>query len=856
MADLNLTNEQRARLLAGETLSDEELDKIAEMSGGAAAPTGAGVPVGLTPSGEIDLLQVAKQLRSQQPESEEMQSQAPEAGVWDYLKAGASGAYTGAKESVGSIFSMLGALPGQIADLPENISAISRYGELTPKQQEAVKQGMVQAGKQMIPGYNYMQQVTTPEERANLEQLAKYSLFEGMAPGLASVLGVQPPPEETSLRTLLPESPQEMEELGQLTGETLAGPLTAQGAKLTLRGAGKVAERLPYKEARKQMRATELARMQYGGIAEPLRLMKSNTQEEAQVFKSAQRNAPLFKKEAADILGDIPTDAPNRAEIAQKILGYVDENGEEVPGAFEKYKAAQQKIKADITDKVDQANPGGLLVADIDTKELDDKIEQLKKNSLKTESREALEEGLETFKRDFISRQKSDSPDVRMLRDEEGNLRPLSESGLTVRRATEYIAELDDELRKLGLYDNKTWKAFMTNPSTATKVINRVDAIQQIRKILAKSQRKAIEAATDINVADAFDDANKKISMAIDYENLFERAINATLQGLTDPNPNSLLSRVAEGGSSQWLKKIEQLVSADPDKVEKVLQAQADIVDDMMRVSRISRGELPRVTELPIPGLLTKPALLTPSEAKATAAGSLLAPSFERAMETPAVIPTGPTAQESPAAQSLLSPQGPLATMPETTTTTMPPTTTTMGGAPELTMPTEEEGFEAPEAPMGAAAAAAAMPQMPEGPMQLPVDTGLFTAPPKPFTPIKPSTDTILDSFNDLAPQLQQVLPPEESMNVLDTLNQAIQSKSDDALGRTVTALLKQYPEARTLFVDEFPDMPIFTFNKKIYQEDDKRAFEKIINDSKASSIAKSKSLSALNRDGSVIMPR
>lgn len=93
-------------------------------------------------------------------------------------------------------------------------------------------------------------------------------------------------------------------------------------------------------------------------------------------------------------------------------------------------------------------------------------------------------------------------------------------------------------------------------------------------------------------------------------------------------------------------------------------------------------------------------------------------------------------------------------------------------------------------------------------------------------------------------------------MNVLDTLNQAIQSKSDDALGRTVTAMLKQYPEARTLFVDEFPDMPIFTFNKKIYQEDDKRAFEKIINDSKASSIAKSKSLSALNRDGSVIMPR
>jgi hypothetical protein len=846
MADLNLTDQERAILLSGGTLPDERLDEIAGMSEGMTAPTSA------APSETFDLLQVAKELEAKRLKSDERPM--PEASTLDYLKAGASGVGTGIKGSVGSLLGLPGQVLGQIADLPENISAISRYGELTPEQQEAVKQGMLQAGKQMIPGYNYMQQVTTPEERENLQQLYKYSLFEGMAPGLASVLGVQPPPEETSLRTLLPESPQEMEELGQLTGETLAGPLIAQGAKLTLRGAGKVAERLPYKEARKQMRATRLAETKYGGIAEPLRLMKNATKEEAQVLASAQKNSQLFKQEAPKILGDIPTDKANQPKIASTILGYTDEQGNKIPGRFEEYKAEQQAIKQAITDEVDRIAPEGLPISEIDTSQLESKIKQLSKNSFKEPSTAALREGLDTLKKDFITQK-----NISNRFDEEGNLLPPGESGLTVQRATEYIAEIDDELRKLGLYDNKTWKGITTDPSTAEKVVNRTQALREIREILANAQEKAITKTLGAEAATRLQDANQRISMAIDYENLFERAINGTLQGLTDPNPNSLLSRVAEGGSSQWLKKIEQLVSADPDKVEKVLQAQADIVDDMMRVSRISRGELPRVTELPIPGLLTKPALLTPSEAKATAAGSLLAPSFERAMETPVVFPTEPTAPEAQAAQSLLSPQGPLATMTPattTTTTTMPPTTTTMGGAPELTMPTEEEGFEAPEAPMGAAAAAAAMPQMPEGPMQLPTDTGLFTAPPKPFTPIKPSTDTILDSFNDLAPQLQQVLPPEESMNVLDTLNQAIQSKSDDALGRTVTAMLKQYPEARTLFVDEFPDMPIFTFNKKIYQEDDKRAFEKIINDSKASSIAKSKSLSALNRDGSVIMPR
>lgn len=848
MADLNLTDQERAILLSGGTLPDARLDEIAAMSGGAAAPTGAGVPVGLTPSGEIDLLQVAKQLRSQQPESEEMQSQTPDAGVWDYIKAGASGTWTGAKGSVGSIFSMLGALPGQIADLPENISAISRYGELTPEQQEAVKQGMVQAGKQMIPGYNYMQQVTTPEERANLEQLAKYSLLQSMVPGSPELLGVTPPEQAPSLGTLVPQSPQEMEALGEEAG-ALVGPGAAlKTGKLAVKGAGKVLDSELLEGLANIGRNTEieLTKKAKGTAAAETRLNLpfATTDAGRQLLDDALPYEDIYKRESGKIFKDVqssPEQWRENPKLFEKIVGKTTEAGKKEPGVFRKYINEFKDYKKTVSDQVDTRFPKGLAVKDIDVNRLNALIKTYEKNSFTKESLGLAESGLEKFESDLLKS---------LIVDKKGNPLKKEFSGLTMNEANKYIRQIDDELRKIGYYDDKTYRSITADPSVAAKVRAEGESLREIRRTLQDSQQKAITDAIGPDAAAEFQEANRKIAMAIEYENLWRRFMFQTLEQVVKPTGSSLNTSVRTGG------KVGRMVESGVNAIEaitpggdlrKALRQQRQAVQEAKDISAIYTGQTPGTYPRDFSLLSGIDTSLSPEQRAITAAAPQVA-------EFAAQEPTAPSLIEALGAQGKAMPP-----MPEATTTTMPPTTTTMGGAPGLTMPTEEEGFEAPEAPMGAAAAAAvgaAMPTMPEGPMQLPVDTGLFTAPPKPFTPIKPSTDTILDSFNDLAPQLQQILPPEESMNVLDTLNQAIQSKSDDALGRTVTAMLKQYPEARTLFVDEFPDMPIFTFNKKIYQEDDKRAFEKIINDSKASSIAKSKSLSALNRDGSVIMPR
>lgn len=837
MADLNLTDQERAILLSGGTLPDERLDEIAGMSEGITAPISA------APSETFDLLQVAKELEANRLKSDERPM--PEASTLDYLKAGASGTWTGAKGSVGSIFSMLGALPGQIADLPENISAISRYGELTPEQQEAVKQGMAQAGKQSIPGYNYMQQVTTPEERENLQQLYKYSLFEGMAPGLASVLGVQPPPEETSLRTLLPESPQEMEELGKEVG-TLAGPGAAlKTGKLAVKGAGKVLDSELLEGLANIGRNTEieLTKKAKGTAAAETRLNLpfATTDAGRQLLDDALPYEDIYKRESGKIFKDVessPEQWRENPKLFEKIVGKTTEAGKKEPGVFRKYINEFKDYKKTVSDRVDTVLPKGLAVKDIDVNRLNALIKTYEKNSFTKESLGLAESGLEKFESDLLKS---------LIVDKKGNPLKKEFSGLTMNEANKYIRQIDDELRKIGYYDDKTYRSITADPSVAAKVRAEGESLREIRRTLQDSQQKAITDAIGPDAAAEFQEANRKIAMAIEYENLWRRFMFQTLEQVVKPTGSSLNTSVRTGG------KVGRMVESGVNAIEaitpggdlrKALRQQRQAVQEAKDISAIYTGQTPGTYTRDFSLLSGIDTSLSPEQRAITAAAPQVA-------EFAAQEPTAPSLIGALGAQGNAMPP-----MPETTTTTMPPTTTTMGGAPELTMPTEEEGFEAPEAPMGAAAAAAAMPQMPEGPMPLPTDTGLFTAPPKPFTPIKPSTDTILDNFNDLAPQLQQLLPPEESMNVLDTLNQAIQSKSDDALGRTVTAMLKQYPEARTLFVDEFPDMPIFTFNKKIYQEDDKRAFEKIINDSKASSIAKSKSLSALNRDGSVIMPR
>ena len=438
-----------------------------------------------------------------------------------------------------------------------------------------------------------------------------------------------------------------------------------------------------------------------------------------------------------------------------------------------------------------------------------------------------------------------------------------------MKEANKYIRQIDDELRKIGYYDDKTYRSIISDPSMAARVEAEGGALRAIRQTLQDAQEKAITTAVGPKTAKGFKEANRNIAMAIEYENIWRRFMPQTLEQAVTPTGSSLNTSVRTGNFvTRGFEGAANLFGdlTEGSGLRKALTEQREAVEEAKNISKIYTGELRGVETRKFPRLTGIDTTLTPGQKKAAVIGAPLT------MMMTGPEPTGSMPQmpnmtpEQPATNSLIEALGGGAGVPaaEAITPTTTTTTSTMPEMPTTTMP-QEPGFESPEAamggmpPMGAGMppmAPAEAPAMPGAPMPMPQGMDVFAAPPVAFQPIKPSTKTILTSFDTLAPQLQQVLPPEEGMNVLDTLNEAIQSKSDDALGRTVTAMLKQYPETRTFFVDEFPDMPIFTFNKKIYQEDDKRAFEKIINDSKASSIAKSKSLSALNRDGSVIMPR
>lgn len=137
-------------------------------------------------------------------------------------------------------------------------------------------------------------------------------------------------------------------------------------------------------------------------------------------------------------------------------------------------------------------------------------------------------------------------------------------------------------------------------------------------------------------------------------------------------------------------------------------------------------------------------------------------------------------------------------------------------------------------------------------PVELP---SIYDQPRLPVPQIQPSQDGLMSGMRRLQQELPALIGEEDANNVMSVLSPAIQNadKDPDKVGQVMVSLLRNYPEARTLFRDEHPDLPVYSFGGKVYTPIDYQLMDQHIERSSASSIEKAKALSALNRDGTVV---
>jgi polyhydroxyalkanoate synthesis regulator phasin len=465
----------------------------------------------------------------------------------------------------------------------------------------------------------------------------------------------------------------------------------------------------------------------------------------------------------------------------------------------------------------------------------------------------------------------------------------------TLANIRDEIRRIDQELEAIGFFDDKTWAIMNQDPSIAAKVAAESAALKATRDVLLDAQKNKLQRLLGPKAMKNLEDLNENIAMGIEYQNIFARALPMTQENLAKVSGSSLNRYVQDQGIARGIIKSGEEALFPGGEVRASLAEQMQLVDELRTMSEMVTGKIPMPTDRTIGAynlgqfLERRGAPMTPAQL-ATTAGlgytSAVAPeNFPPAQEIPASLiellsQQQPQPPMTPATPGAMAPASLLQTLaqPEAEAEGMGDSLVPGADAasemqqvqgadfiqqmsgqpgPGLAGPEMPQAPQAPEAPpmepiqgmLGGLPPMGGAGQMAEGP-------SLMAAQQKPFKPIKPTLDNVIDNAGAIAREITSLLGPEEANNVLQQLQEAIQSKNDMAVGKVVTAFTKAYPEAQNIFEDEFPDMPIFTFNGKIYQPDDRQAYEKWLTQTNASSIEKAKSLSALNTDGTVRLPK
>lgn len=460
----------------------------------------------------------------------------------------------------------------------------------------------------------------------------------------------------------------------------------------------------------------------------------------------------------------------------------------------------------------------------------------------------------------------------------------------TISDMRDYIQLIDKELETLGYFDDKTWAMMGQDPSLAATVAAKTAALKATRDVVLDAQKRKLQTLLGPKAMKDLEDLNEKIAMGIEYQNIFARALPMTQENLAKVSGSSLNRYVQDQGVVRGLIKSGEEALFPGEEMRASIFEQRDLLRDLGEASRMARGETPipinrRIAAEALGEAFQKGAAPMTPEQLATTAGlgytSAIAPENQaQAAEIPASLLqllSQPQPPMTPATPGAMAPASLLQTLAQPGAEGEGMGESLVPGADAANEMQQVQGadfIQQMSGQPGPGLAGPEMPQTPEAPPMEPIQGMLGGLPPmggagqmaegpslmaaerKPFKPVKPTMDNVIDNAGAIAREITSLLGPEDANNVLQQLQEAIQSKNDMAVGKVVTAFTKAYPEAQNIFEDEFPDMPIFTFNGKIYQPDDRQAYEKWLTQTNASSIEKAKSLSALNTDGTVRLPK
>lgn len=215
------------------------------------------------------------------------------------------------------------------------------------------------------------------------------------------------------------------------------------------------------------------------------------------------------------------------------------------PKAFEKFQANIESIKKGALKEKNSI----LSTVDSEAKKLYDQAEKAgvkPKRGVTFEvedflkSREDLTEGAEREIRALYKELFQKKVDTGIVSGSEAVMRDSAKE-LTVNDLQYLIRrKFDNELRKLGAFDDLQLSKIATDPSAYAKIKDKIDAYKTMRSVTSKGVLDYSKRILGPEAAAKIDDANEAIAAMIEYENLADRFYVEGLQGMTPGSGRSM----------------------------------------------------------------------------------------------------------------------------------------------------------------------------------------------------------------------------------------------------------------------------------------------------------------------------
>jgi len=167
----------------------------------------------------------------------------------------------------------------------------------------------------------------------------------------------------------------------------------------------------------------------------------------------------------------------------------------------------------------------------------------------------------------------------------------VSQKSYSPTEAQEYIRRgVDDELSKIGFYDNQTYANLLLNPSDMADMRLQTQGLNLVRRVMDKKLQDAMESI-DSNAARMLGEANENISALIDYEPAVRMANASSAGALGVPHGAGYPGKLEAGGKiGQALRAAEPNWLADTMRSVTSAKMQEQMIGPIQRTISLRQG--------------------------------------------------------------------------------------------------------------------------------------------------------------------------------------------------------------------------------------------------------------------------